>query len=116
MPEREEFGAALAPGVRLEGARGEYELVRVLGQGGFGITYAAVRTYDGVPAAIKEYYPSHCAERSGELVRAHPAGRRITPAASSASPRRGARCSRSIRWRAWCARSTPSRQTAPPTS
>ena len=72
MPEREEFGAALAPGVRLEGARGEYELVRVLGQGGFGITYAAVRTYDGVPAAIKEYYPSHCAERSGELVRAHP--------------------------------------------
>lgn len=71
MPEHEEFGAALAPGTRLTGKHGDYELGQVLGQGGFGITYAAARTRDGLRVAIKEYYPSHCAERSGELVRAH---------------------------------------------
>ena len=51
---------ALPPGHRID----EYEIVRVLGIGGFGITYLAFdHRLDG-PVAIKEYFPIEVAARS----------------------------------------------------
>ncbi len=47
-------GAALAPGTRLQ----EYEVQRVLGGGGFGITYLARDAHLDLPVAIKEYFPA----------------------------------------------------------
>lgn len=46
--------AALPPGARLE----EYEIQRVLGGGGFGITYLARDAHLDLPVAIKEYFPA----------------------------------------------------------
>ena len=46
---------ALPPGYRL----GEYEILRVLGRGGFGLTYQARRSdVAGDMVAIKELYPN----------------------------------------------------------
>lgn len=45
-----------------------YILGRVLGVGGFGITYAALNTINGSSVAIKEYMPSAFAERIGNDV------------------------------------------------
>lgn len=45
---------------------GRYTLGRVLGVGGFGITYAALDTQTGGAVAIKEYMPSALAERNGQ--------------------------------------------------
>ena len=50
---------ALPQGYRLQ----EYELVRVLGAGGFGITYLGFDNLDRA-FAIKEYLPSDCATRT----------------------------------------------------
>jgi serine/threonine protein kinase len=51
---------ALPPGYRLEG----YEILRVLGQGGFGITYQARRAgSSGDMVAIKELFPKFTATR-----------------------------------------------------
>ena len=51
--------AALPPGSRIA----EYEIVRVLGAGGFGITYLAFdHRLDG-PVALKEYFPADLATR-----------------------------------------------------
>ena len=53
---------ALPAGARLE----EYEILRVLGAGGFGITYLAFdHTLDG-PVAIKEYFPAGLAARTDD--------------------------------------------------
>ena len=40
-----------------------YQLGAAKGQGGFGITYAAMDLRTNTRVAIKEYYPSHCAGR-----------------------------------------------------
>ena len=42
---------------------GEYEIVRVLGAGGFGITYLAFDLHLDGPVAIKEYFPATVATR-----------------------------------------------------
>jgi serine/threonine protein kinase len=53
---------ALPPGTRL----GEFEIVRVLGAGGFGIVYLALDHSLLRQVAIKEYMPSEFARRSGD--------------------------------------------------
>ena len=40
-----------------------YQLGAAKGQGGFGITYAAMDLQTNARVAVKEYYPSHCASR-----------------------------------------------------
>ncbi|WP_395700448.1 protein kinase domain-containing protein [Aquabacterium sp.] len=61
---------ALQPGFRLH----EYRIERVLGQGGFGITYLATDVNLRAPVAIKEYLPEEIAFRAGD--------RSVMPAAS----------------------------------
>ena len=60
MPEH--HPAALPEGHRI----GEYEIVRVLGAGGFGITYLAFDHQLDGPVAIKEYFPSDAARRRAD--------------------------------------------------
>ena len=64
-----EHKQALPAGYELEG----YRLVRVLGVGGFGVTYLAEDVRLGRPAAVKEYLPNEFAIRAGETV--HPKSR-----------------------------------------
>ncbi len=53
----------------------EYRLERVLGAGGFGITYQATDLPLNRPVAIKEYFPSDFAAREGSRnVRSKSAG------------------------------------------
>ncbi len=61
MPSR--HGNALPAGLRL----GEYELLRVLGEGGFGIVYLAHDHTLRRRVAIKEYMPASLAMRSSSL-------------------------------------------------
>ena len=61
----------LPPGFRID----EYEIVRVLGAGGFGITYLAFdHNLDG-PVAIKDYFPADIAVRAAGAGVAAAAGR-----------------------------------------
>ena len=64
-----EHKQALPAGYELEG----YRLVRVLGVGGFGVTYLAEDVRLGRSVAIKEYLPNEFAVRAGETV--HPKSR-----------------------------------------
>lgn len=57
---------ALPPGTILHG--GKYLVGKVLGQGGFGITYVGMDLALELKIAIKEYYPFHMASRSGDSV------------------------------------------------
>jgi Protein kinase domain len=55
--------------------QGQYRLLEVLGQGGFGITYNAIRTANSQSCAVKEFFPDVGVTRS-------PDGQ-VTPSASS---------------------------------
>ena len=55
----ERHSPALPKGHRID----EYEIVRVLGAGGFGITYLAFDLHLDGPVAIKEYFPATVATR-----------------------------------------------------
>lgn len=46
--------------------RGRYRIEKILGQGGFGITYAALDTKSNQRVAVKELFPSRCVVRSGD--------------------------------------------------
>ena len=65
LPHAEEKGAffvyqrELAPGTRLE----QYEIIRVLGSGGFGITYLAKDLFLNRNVVIKENFPSRYSYR-----------------------------------------------------
>jgi serine/threonine protein kinase len=52
----------LPPGTEL--SQGKYRIERVLGKGGFGITYQALDVNLKQPIAIKEYCPAENVERS----------------------------------------------------
>lgn len=54
--------SSLPSGFRFE----EYEIVRVLGAGGFGITYLGYDHHLDKPVAVKEYLPSELAIRKGD--------------------------------------------------
>jgi serine/threonine protein kinase/HAMP domain-containing protein len=62
LPEPRGLPLALAQGFRLL----EYEIQRVLGQGGFGITYLATDVHLNAKVAIKEYLPEEIAFRAGD--------------------------------------------------
>jgi serine/threonine protein kinase/HAMP domain-containing protein len=62
LPESRRLPLALAPGFRLL----EYRIERVLGQGGFGITYLATDVHLNTRVAIKEYLPEEIAFRTGD--------------------------------------------------
>jgi serine/threonine protein kinase/HAMP domain-containing protein len=62
LPEPRRLPLALAPGFRLH----EYRVERVLGQGGFGITYLATDVHLNAMVAIKEYLPEEIAFRTGD--------------------------------------------------
>jgi serine/threonine protein kinase len=61
---REELRGTLPAGTRLR----NYELISVLGQGGFGITYYARDTTLGREVAVKEYLPTTLALREDTMV------------------------------------------------
>ena len=63
---------ALPPGFRL----GAYHVVRVLGVGGFGVTYLCEHTGLAVRVAVKEYLPNEIAVRDGTEVHPKSAGDR----------------------------------------
>lgn len=54
-------GSSLCPGTML---RGRYRIEKVLGQGGFGITYSALDVKVFQRVAVKELFPSRCVTRS----------------------------------------------------
>lgn len=60
----EEPDLQLPPGTLLSGTHGTYRLDRVLGQGGFGITYAAFHPEQNRMTAVKEYFPVRCTLRN----------------------------------------------------
>ena len=65
----DKYPLALRPGTILNG---RYTVGRVLGQGGFGITYIAQEYRTGERVALKEYFPSEFAGRSqGLTVQVH---------------------------------------------
>ena len=68
----EDHKQALPPGFRL----GPYRVVRVLGVGGFGVTYLCEHAGLGVQVAVKEYLPNEIAVRDGTEVHPKSAGDR----------------------------------------
>ena len=68
----EDHKQALPPGFRL----GAYRVARVLGVGGFGVTYLCEHTGLAVQVAVKEYLPNEIAVRDGTEVHPKSAGDR----------------------------------------
>ena len=74
MAEKKEYKNALQPGYELVGGNHAYTIERVLGQGGFGITYrvtAKIKTGNitvKTRFAVKEYFPSECWRDAGSAV------------------------------------------------
>ena len=68
----EDHKQALPPGFRL----GAYHVARVLGVGGFGVTYLCEHTGLAVQVAVKEYLPNEIAVREGTEVHPKSAGDR----------------------------------------
>ena len=68
----EDHKQALPPGFRL----GAYNVARVLGVGGFGVTYLCEHAGLGVQVAVKEYLPNEIAVRDGAEVHPKSAGDR----------------------------------------
>ena len=68
----DEHKQALPPGFRL----GAYRVARVLGVGGFGVTYLCEHAGLGVQVAVKEYLPNEMAVRDGTEVHPKSAGDR----------------------------------------
>jgi serine/threonine protein kinase len=60
------FPTALPVGTLLQG--GKYKIEKILGQGGFGITYKAFNTALGIPVVVKECHPMG-ATRTGTTLR-----------------------------------------------
>jgi serine/threonine protein kinase len=50
-----QYPTAIKPGTTLQG--GKYKIEKVLGQGGFGVTYKAQNTTMGIPVVVKEFQP-----------------------------------------------------------
>src|SRR5687767_9490651 len=63
------FSGALSPGTKLQG--GIYSVGKVLGQGGFGITYLGGDIRARRPVAIKEFFPYGSSRRGNNV---HPFG------------------------------------------
>lgn len=62
MNDAKSSATSLSPGTML---RARYRIDKVLGQGGFGITYAAFDTKNQQKVAVKELFPSRFVSRSG---------------------------------------------------
>lgn len=56
----ETVACQLAPGTLLQGARHTFVIDKLLGKGGFGMTYRGRETVSGREVAIKEYFPDMC--------------------------------------------------------
>ena len=68
----EQFPLALQPGTVLAG---QYIIQKVLGQGGFGITYMAEDHKTGQKVAVKEFFPDTLASRTQNTVSSYPGER-----------------------------------------
>ena len=63
MSEEQQHRLALPRGTRIR----DFEFHRVLGHGGFGITYLGRNVTLDIPVAIKEYFPADLATRERNL-------------------------------------------------
>ncbi len=72
MDNNEKYPLALKPGTVLNGI---YVVEKVLGQGGFGITYCATEYKTGKKVAIKEFFPDTMAYRTATTVASYPGER-----------------------------------------
>jgi len=70
MGSKKQYDFVLPKGFVLQGGKREYEVVEVLGKGGFGVTYKVIGEVKDdnigvdVPFAIKEYFPDICSREA----------------------------------------------------